>query len=342
MKLGIIGLPMAGKQTLFEALTRTSGAPEKRNENKIGTVDVPDERIDRLSEMYHPKKTTFAKVNYFLPGTVLGADQKAREQRWADVRDSDAFLHVIRNFQAGLDGRDPLIDFNRTEEDMLIMDLVVAEKRLEKLEMEKKKGREYDQKEHTLMLQVHALLEKGKPLREDPELAGHPLLRGFAFLSGKPMLICFNNSDEDKQIPDIPEITHHFDCLAICGQLEHEIGQMNPDDADLFLQEYGITETARSRVIRYSYKMLGLISFFTVGEDEVRAWTILKQIPAAEAAGVIHSDIQKGFIRAETITYDDLMSAGSYAGARKKGTVRLEGRDYIVQDGDIMNFRFNV
>ncbi|MBN2104904.1 redox-regulated ATPase YchF [bacterium] len=342
MKLGIIGLPMAGKYTLFEALTQISWLPEKRNENKMGTVEVPDDRVDRLSSMYRPKKTTYAKVNYFLPCTVMGSSRNTHEQRWADVRDSDAFIHVIRNFQPGLEGRDPLDDFHAIEEDMIFSDLMVAEKRMEKLELDKKKDRGYNPEEHILMHEIYSWLEKENPLRTHPELAIHPLLRGFAFLSGKPMLICFNNEDDNDGIPDIPEIHQNFNCLAVRGQLEHEISQMDRHDMEIFLKEYGIADTARSRVIQQSYEMLGLISYFTVGEDEVRAWTIRKQTPAVEAAGTIHSDIQKGFIRAETVAYDDLMKAGSYAEARKKGTVRLEGREYRVQDGDIMNFRFNV
>ncbi|MBN1782817.1 redox-regulated ATPase YchF [bacterium] len=343
MKLSFIGLPLSGKTTLFEALSRTTGGPEQKSENRIGMVNVPDIRIDRLSAMYNPKKTTYAKVNYFLPGAVMGADQKAKEQRWADVRDSDAFIHVIRNFdQPGYGAPQPAADFKKIEEELIFADLLVTEKRLERLEADKKKGRGYDAEEHRLMQDIHAMLENEEPLRSRPDLTAHPLLKGFAFLSGKPVLVVFNNDDHNETMPDLTGHEGRTDCMAVRVQLEHEISRMNDSDAAEFLQEYGIHETARNRIIQKSYEMLGLISYFTVGEDEVRAWTIQRESTAVEAAGEIHSDIQKGFIRAETISYDDLMAAGSMAEARKKGTVRLEGKTYIVQDGDIMNFRFNV
>ena len=343
LKLSLIGLPQAGKTTLFEALTRSELPVERKMENRIGVVNVPDDRIDRLSDLYSPRKTTYAKVEYFLPAAANGNEEIIRDKKWSDVRDSDAFIHIIRNFQQnGTGPADPLADFLQTEEELILADLIVVEKRLERLELEKKKGRGYNEEEHKLLLEVQATLENNIPLRKDTRLAAHPLLRGFTFLSAKPSLIIFNNNDHSHQLPEIPELISNHDCLAVQGQLEHEISKMDDAESMAFLKEYDIEESARERVIRQSYTLLGLISYFTVGEDEVRAWTICKEMSAVEAAGVIHTDIQKGFIRAETVAYDDLINTGNYAEARKKGLVRLEGKSYKVQDGDIMNFRFNV
>lgn len=342
MKLSLIGLPQAGKTTLFETLTRSSVPVERKMENRIGIVNVPDERIDRLSDLYHPRKTTYAKVEYFLPAVKSGNEETIKDKKWSDVRDSDAFIHIIRNFQQNGPPPNPLSDFHQTEEELILSDLIVVEKRLERLELEKKKGRGYDEEEHKCLIEVRAVLENNTPLRNHHDLASHPLLRSFTFLSAKPGLIIFNNDDNSRQLPNITELTDNYNCLAVQGRLEHEISKMDDADSAAFLNEYGIEESARDLIIRQSYALLGLISYFTVGEDEVRAWTVYKDMPAVEAAGVIHTDIQKGFIRAETVAYNDLINAGAYADARKQGSVRLEGKNYPVQDGDIMNFRFNV
>jgi GTP-binding protein YchF len=343
LKLSLIGLPMAGKSTLFETLTRSNGRQNQKSENRMAVIDVPDDRIDSLKNLYQPRKTTYAKVEYFLPGITMGSAQNTREQRWAGVRDSDAFIHVIQNFRnPGFTDPDPSADCQKIEDELILADLIVAEKRLERLEAEKKKGRDYQAEEHQLILEIYALLETGRPVRSDNRLAGHPLLRGYAFLSAKPKLIIFNNDDEDTKLPDFSENAPASGSLMIRGKLEHEISRMTQKDSEDFLAEYRIHDLARNRVIRKSFELLGLLSFFTVGDDEVKAWTVRKGVSALEAAAEIHSDIQKGFIRAETVSYDDLISAGGYTEARKKGAVRLEGKTYTVQDGDIMNFRFNI
>ena len=225
---------------------------------------------------------------------------------------------------------------------MILIDLVVVEKRLERLQLDSKRGKNVDSVEVSLLKDCLECLEKEIPLRKVPDITTSPLLRGYAFLSAKPMLTLFNNEDEDDQLPDIGDLTDHESCLVIRGKLEQELCQMSAEDAEDFLSEFNITASAMDRIIRQSYELLDLASFFTVGEDEVRAWTIKKQIPAVDAAAVIHTDIQKGFIRAEVLAYNDLMAVGSYPEARKKGTVRLEGKTYEVKDGDIINFRFNV
>lgn len=342
MKLGIIGLEGAGKTTVFEALTGSAGGAALRGEDRVGTVKVPDERVDVLSQMYNPRKTIYAQVEYFLPGRG-GGDKKSGENIWTAVRDCDALIQVVRNFEAyGLEPPKPAADVADLDGELILADLVVVEKRLERLALDRRRGKDVSGEEIGLLEQCKECLEADQPLRSQPELAGAPLLRGFAFVSGKPMLVLFNNADEDEALPDVGELAERERCRVIRGQIEQELAQMTEEEAQDFLAEFEIAASAADRVILESYALLGLISFFTVGEDEVRAWTIRRGTPAVEAAGVIHSDIQKGFIRAEILAYGDLMAAGTYAEARKRGTVRLEGKTYEVQDGDIANFRFNV
>lgn len=344
MKLGIVGLAGAGKKTVFEALTENPVAAAHMTESQIGTVTVPDFRVDALSRMYKPKKTIYAQVEYFLPAAALQQKEKGKEQSiWVQVRDCDALLHVIRNFTPpGMAAPDPSGDFSEIDQELMVSDLLVAEKRLERLAADAKRGKKAEPEEEELLVRCKATLEEDRPLRSDPELAAHPALRGFAFLSSKPMLVLFNNEDEDDAAPEVAGLTDTESFAMIKGRLEQELAQMEADEAAAFLEEFNITASAMDRIIERSYRLLGLISFFTVGEDEVRAWTIKESTPAVEAAGAIHTDMQKGFIRAEVLAYDDLMDAGTFKDARAKGTVRLEGKTYAVQDGDIITFRFNV
>ncbi|MBW2051897.1 MAG: redox-regulated ATPase YchF [Deltaproteobacteria bacterium] len=344
MKLGIIGLPGAGKTTLFETLTGIVLDDDRKQEDRIGTIKVPDEHVDSLSNMYNPKKTIYAQVEYLLPRkTANKPNWKKDETVWSSVRTCDALIHVVRNFKSyGFEEPWPAEDFASLELDMIFTDLLVVEKRLERLEMDGKRGRKVDPEEVRLLTECREMLEQEEPLRRNPELAGADLLKGFTFLSAKPLLVIFNNDDEDDSLPKAGKVLEQERCLAIRARLERELSQMPEEEAREYLQEFGISDSAMDLMIRVSYELLGLISFFTVGEDEVRAWTIRRDTAASEAAGVIHSDIQKGFIRAEVLAYDDLMAAGSYKEARKNGTVRLEGKTYPVHDVDIIEFRFNV
>jgi ribosome-binding ATPase len=344
MKLGIIGLSMSGKNTLFEALTKTQSAAESKMENRMATVRVPDGRIDALSALYRPKKTTYAVIDYFLPGLGVSKDDKAREQSiWNKVRDSDALIHVIRNFEgAGFGAPDPAADFRKLDEELIFADLVVADKRLERLDADLKRNRKIDSVEYDLVRECKEVLDSGRPLRKLPHLASAPLLRGFTFLSAKPLLVILNTADQGGA-PDAGfEAATGERGLIIKGKVERELAQMSEADAKEFLAEYGIAESAMTVVIRESYALLGLMSFFTVGEDEVRAWTIRTGTRAVDAAEAIHSDIKKGFIRAEVVAYPDLVAAGSHAEARKRGQFRLEGKEYVMQDADVVEFRFNV
>lgn len=340
MRLGIIGLPQSGKATIFETLTKKTSEVENRFEKRIGTIRVPDQRVGFLSELYQPRKTTYAQIEYFLPGK---AGSKKSANIWGQVRDCDAFVQVIRNFPGyEIEGVTPYQDFLNLDQDMMLADLVVVEKRLENFRLEKKRGRKVSGEELSLLEECLQNLENEIPLRKCPHLAQAPQLKGYTFVSAKPMLVLFNNQEDDDKLPLIEKLTAKEECMVIRGKLEHELAQMPKDEAADFLVEYKITQPAMDRVIEKSYELLGLISFFTVGEDEVKAWTIKNGTEAVDAADVIHSDIRKGFIRAETLFYDDLVAAGSYQNAKKKGVARLEGKTYQVRNGDIINFRFNV
>jgi len=344
MKLGIIGLPQSGKSIIFEALTENTIEIGNKSKDHIAAVKVPDGRIDFLSDMYKPKKTIYAQVEYFLPGIGTQSKDKNKDQSiWTKIRDCDALIHVVRNFAGfGFDEPEPYDDFIKLDQEAIIEDLVVIEKRLERLEQDRHRSRDINKEELSLLEECLKYLEKEIPLRKNDDLAFAHVLKGFAFISAKPKLILFNNEDDDDKVPDVEALTSKEDCMVIRGKLEQELAQMSDEEAEDFLNEFNITASAMDRVIKRSYELLGLISFFTVGEDEVRAWTIKTGANAVDAAGAIHTDFQKGFIRAEVLSYNDLMDAGTYNEARKKGTVRLEGKEYEVQDGDIINFRFNV
>jgi len=343
MKLGIIGLAGSGKTTVFEALTRDASGSAK-GENRMAVIPVPDTRIDTLSAMYNPKKTIYAQVEYLLPGRGgQKPDSRSEDAMVRAVRDVDALIHVVRNHATyGLDRPDPAGDFNRLDQDLIIADLAVVEKRLERIAADRKRGKGQDQKEEALLIQCKDALEKEVPLRRIPEIANAPLLRGFAFVSAKPCLVLFNNGDEDDIMPELSGPLASETCMVIRGKLEQELAQMTVEEADELLEEFNISAPATDRAVRASYEILGLISFFTVGEDEVRAWTIKSGESAVEAAGAIHTDIQKGFIRAEVVSYEDLITSGTLAAVKKDGKFRLEGKTYEVRDGDIINFRFNV
>jgi len=340
MKLGIIGLPGSGKSTIFEALTQSILPEGHKGENRIGTIQVPDKRVAVLSKMYKPKKTIYAQVEYFLPGMMR---QKRDQKIWNQVRDCDALIHVIRNFGVyGFEKPKPYHDFQVMDQELILADLVVIEKKLENVELDRRRDKKTSQEELSLLNQCLKNLENEIPLRRFPDLAFAHHLRGYAFLSAKPMLVMFNNEDEDDTIPEAEDLTSREDYTVIRGKLEQELAQMSDEEAEEFLSEFNISASAMDRVIKRSYELLGLISFFTVVNDEVKAWTVKKATKAVDAAGAIHTDMQKGFIRAEVVSYEDLMAADTYHEARKKGNVRLEGKPYEVQDGDVITFRFNV
>lgn len=356
MRLGIIGLPQSGKTTIFNALTRGNQPTTMsggRFDVHTGVVDVPDERVDRLSAMFHPEKTIYAKVTYADIAGLEGGGSKSgiSGALLNQLAQMDGFVQVVRVFDdpntphpAG--SVDPLRDIASMEGELLLNDLISVERKLERLSEERRKGGGRDkaiiEREAALFEKLHAALSEEKPLRDiDLTLDEEKTLSGFGFLTRKPMLILLNLS-ESQEPPQVPISHQRSDVVALQGKLEMDLAQLSPEEAEMFMGEYGIEELGLQRVIRLSYDLLGLQSFFTVGEDEVRAWTVRRGAPAVEAAGVIHTDLQKGFIRAEVVAYNDLIALGGMTEARAKGKLRLEGKDYIVQDGDIMHVRFNL
>jgi ribosome-binding ATPase len=344
MKLGIIGLPQSGKSTVFAALTRMVPDKERRGEERIATIRVPDERLDRLSKMVGPQKATYAQIEYLLPGTEAGKKESGGNPVIPPaVRECDALIHIVRNFgEAGVGAKSPAQDFRKLDQEMILTDLVVVEKRLERITLDHQRGKKMDPDEYSLLSACRQQLENERPLRRLPELGSAQKLRGFALLTAKPVLVLFNNDDDDDGMPQIQDVSQPEKCLVVRGKLEQELAQLSAEDAVEFMREFKIRESAMERVIRSSYELLGLLAFFTIGEDEVKAWTIPRKTLAVDAAEAVHSDMKKGFIRAEVLAFNDLMAAGSYAAARKKGTVRLEGKTYEVSDGDIIHFRFNI
>ncbi len=358
MKTGIIGLPQVGKTSLFRILTKANlseQAYSNPREAHVGVAKVPDERLDKLADLYSPKKLTHASVEYVDVGAI-GQDALKETAYIGHLRNVDALIHVVRAFEDDsiphVGAIDPLRDIKNVEFDLMVSDLGQIEKRLERLEKDLKKMRSPDlEKENELMIKAKAHLETEKPLREmemTPE--DKKRLRGFMFLSEKPMLYVLNIGESTELGKDLEAAVAKYNLTgvaarlnagasAICGKVEAELSEMSDEDAAEFLGSYGLTESGLSRLIRTSYRLLGLISFFTAGEDECRAWTIPVNTRAVNAAGAIHSDLERHFIRAETIRWDQLLEAGSEANARAKGTLRLEGKDYIVQDGDVMHIR---
>jgi len=356
MRLGIIGLPQSGKTTIFNALTRgdlpvtMSGG---RFEVHTAVVDVPDPRVDRLTEMFKPEKKIYAKVTYADIAGLEGGAAKAgiSGQLLNQLTQMDGFVHVVRCFENASvphpsGSIDPARDIAIMDGEFLLNDMISVERKLERLGEERRKGGGRDKavidREIQLFERMKDTLAQDMPLRDvDISPDDEKTLSGFGFLTRKPILILLNLSDA-QPAPALDYPHHSSQVVGLQGKLEMELAQLPPDEAEMFMGEYGIEELGLSRVIHVSYNLMGLQSFFTVGEDEVRAWTIRRGASAVEGAGVIHTDLQKGFIRAEVVSYQDLMALGGMAEARSHGKLRLEGKEYIVQDGDIMHIRFHV
>ena len=359
MELGIIGLPNSSKTTIFNALTRgdqpTSATSSGKLEFHTAVVDVPDPRVDALSALFKPRKTTYAKVTYTdIAGLDQGMAQKGLSgQLRHRLSQMDAFIHVLRAFDDSsvshpLGTINAQRDLEILEQEMILLDLLAVQSRLERIAesiKRAKKGEERQllEQEQTLFERLQAALEAETPLRDieigDEELIG---LRGFGFLTLKPVLVLLNTGEERLPPERFIAYSHrHTVIMSLQGKLEMEIAQLDPEEAAVFMEEFDIAEPALDRMIRTSYDLVGLQSFFTVGEDEVRAWTVRKGATALEAAGAIHSDLARGFIRAEVVAYEDLIAAGSMAEAKKAAALRLEGKEYPVKDGDILHVRFS-
>ncbi len=354
LRAGLIGLPSTGKTTLFQLLTRSGdggGAKFGRTDADIGVATVPDERLDQLTALYHPKKHVPATVTF---ADIVGAPQARSLLDLSAYRDANTLLHVVRAFEAADIPHvettiDPARDARAIEDELILADLAVAEKRLERLERDRRKGLKsgLDREVEVLgICQRH--LEGGQPLRRlelDP--AATKMLRGFQFLSAKPLLLVINVDETKVGASDVittalGEVLEQpsTQAVAVCAKIELEISELDAEDADAFLADLGLDAPGLTRIIRATYELLGYISFFTVGPDECRAWSIPRGTVAQRAAGEIHSDIERGFIRAEVVGCTELLARGALSACRDHGEVRLEGKQYVVRDGDVINFRF--
>ena len=361
MKTAIIGLANSGKTTIFNALTgldlEVTNYPTLSGEPHTGVVRVPDTRITRLAEMFEPKKTTRATVEYIDYLGLTKGDMDQNRKVFDLIRDADAIVHVVRGFSDEaivhpMGSVAPRRDAETVELEMIFGDLELVDKRLERMEQGALRGKKPDEAEQKLLVKCKEALENETALRDlDFTEEEQKAMRSLQFMSIKPQLIVLNVAEEEMNTAGTAAATADLQgfftgrqvrVLNLCGKIEMEIAQLSPDEAEVFLDDLGIAEPALNKLIHLSYELLGLISFLTAGEDEVRAWTIRRGTDAQRAAGKIHSDIERGFIRAEVVAYDDFIAHGSMAGARDKGLVRLEGKTYEVKDGDIINFRFNV
>jgi len=347
-RVGILGLPQAGKSTLFEILLAASGAQaSQQGREAIGVIRVPDERVDRLSELYQPKKTTHTQIQFV--DTVAAGQTSARvaakgPDLFAAVRNCDAFLGVVRAFDnpavPATGGVDAARDLRALETELILNDLAIVESRREKLEKEIKVGKKQNEAEYKVLEHCRTVLESERPLRDETfSEEDMRVLRGFQFLTLKPLVVVYNQDDDAG--PTVPAADPGRVTVGLRAHLEREIVSLPPAERPAFRAELGAVDDGLSLVIRACYASLGLISFFTVGPDEVRAWTVREGDTAVDAAGEIHSDLAKGFIRAEVIPYDKLLELGGHAAAREKGILRLEGREYRVRDGDCLEIRFN-
>jgi GTP-binding protein YchF len=382
LKVAIIGLSNSGKTTVFNALTgqnlETTIYPTTSGEPNLGVVKVPDSRLDRLSSIYKPRKTTYATVEYIDYIGITKGDVQQNRKVSDLIKDVDAIAHVVRVFENEavvhpMNTVDPVRDIETVELELIFGDFELVEKRLHKIEEASKKGKKAEEAEKRLFLKYKDALEREIPLRnvnftEEEKQA----MRHLQFISIKPEVIVLNigendlNTDKSKNLQNAVEkyfenkykdssLSPHrinrqihstgqarYPTLSLCGKIEMEIVRLSPEDAKLFLDDLKIQEPALSKLIHVCYDVLGLISFFTYVGDEVKAWTVTKGTNALRAAGKIHSDIEKGFIKAEVVSFDDFLSSGSVHAAKERGLLRLEGKTYEVKDGDIINFRFNV
>ena len=364
MKLGIVGLPNVGKSTLFNAITdagaQSANYPFCTIEPNIGVVAVPDKRLDKLAEMYDPDKYTPASIEFVdIAGLVKGASkgEGLGNKFLSNIRECDAIVHVVRCFENDdiihVEGNiNPARDIETINLELILSDVEMLERRIDKTKKMLKGDKKY-QKDIDLFERVLDALNEGKPARsvecDDDEKA---ILSEVALLTNKPVIYAANMSDEDfsngidsnegyKAVQKIAA-EEHAGVLPICAQIEEEIVEMDKEEKEMFLADMGLEESGLDRLIKECYALLGLISYLTAGKQEVRAWTIKKGTKAPQAAGKIHTDFERGFIRAEVVSYDNLVEQGSMNAAKEKGLVRSEGKDYVVQDGDVVLFRFNV
>jgi len=357
MKIGIVGMPLVGKTTLFNLLTgqhKETSAYSSKGTKNVGIATVYDQRIDYLSSLYHPKKTTYANIEFVdIGGISPELPVKEKAEIFSLIQDAEALLFVIRLFEDPVvaSEKNPIVQIENLKYELLLRDLEVVENRLDRLKKSKKKLT------HEELVEMEILEKCNQGLGDEQFLSNLELtedeikkISSFSFYTLKPIVIALNLSEEQfraKSYPQKEKLVQvvrdgNMASLDICGKMEMEISELEPDERQLFLEDLDLKESGIERLSRVCYKHLGLISFFTVGEDEVKAWTIKKDTVAKKAAGKVHSDIERGFIRAEIASYQDLVALGSMHAVKEKGLLKVEGKDAIIEDGDIINFRFNV
>ncbi len=343
MRLALCGLAGAGKTTLMRALAgRKVVAGRGREAADQALLNVPEPRLDRLYRLYQPQRKVYAQITVIDPPPPAAKPDDPATKLPPQLHQAEGLIEVVRNFDAGLGPPRPAADHQSFHQELLLSDLITVERRLERIAAERQRGRDIDQEEVSLLEKCRAHLEDEQPLRLLAEVAGHAKLRGFGLLTAKPVVVVVNNAEDDPALPELDLAPGVSQVLVVRAGIEAELAELEPEARAEFMADLGLETSALDRLIAAAYRALEVVTFFTVGQDEVRAWTVRAGTPAPQAAGVIHSDMERGFIRAEVMPVDKLLELGSEAAVKKAGLLKLVGRDYLVQDGDVFHVRFSV